>query len=201
MMKISKKLMMNISGGLMMVLGLLLLAGCFTLSVHPFYEPEDVVFEPGLLGVWGDPEDSHSETWQFVAAGTNAYQLVIREEDSLRIKPEMDGVFEAHLFRLDGQLYLDLLPEEPKIGSDFYIGHVLPAHSIWRVDLAGDEFVMRILETRRLEDAIEAGELSLGFVERDNVQVLTATSAELRAMLLSHGAGFFGEGEFLKRIQ
>jgi hypothetical protein len=199
--RISKNLVTKTFGGLMTVMALLLLAGCFTLSVHPFYEAKDVVREPSLLGVWSDPEDPQSETWQFLAGGGDEYQLVIREEDSLRIKPHMDGVFEAHLFRVGGQLYLDMMPEEPAGSSAFFMSHVLPAHSVWQVELAGKDLVLKILETDRLEAAMAAGELDLSFVERDGLQVLTATSAELRAMLLSRGADFFGEGEHLQRIQ
>ena len=141
------------------------------------------------------------ETWQFLTGDDDAYQLVIRKSDKLRIDPDMDGVFIAHLFRLGDQLYLDLFPEEPAAGSEFYFSHVLPAHSIWQVELSGNALMLKALETDKLQDEIAAGRLKLDFVERDNLQVLTDNRTKLRAMLMDYGSALFDDGEALQRIQ
>ena len=43
----------------------LLLGGCWTLSINPLYTEADLVYDPGLEGIWGDPEDPENETWEF----------------------------------------------------------------------------------------------------------------------------------------
>jgi hypothetical protein len=70
-----------------------LLVGCYTLSIDPLYFEEDLVFDPSLVGIWGDTESADGGTWTFLSRGGKSYQLVTTEDD------ESDGVFEAHLLR------------------------------------------------------------------------------------------------------
>ena len=113
---------------LTVVAAALLVGGCWTLSIEPLYTEADIVSEFGLVGVWGDTSGSSDETWTFLMTQEGRYRLITEEEDA------PDGVFEAHLVRLGDQLYLDLYPEEPETGNEMYVGHLIPAHSFWRID-------------------------------------------------------------------
>ena len=61
-----------------------IMTGCLTLSVHPLYFEEDLIFEEGLIGTWGpkDAEKNLSELWIFKKAGDNEYRLIIKEKGS-----------------------------------------------------------------------------------------------------------------------
>ena len=62
--------------GTTLLAGALLLTGCVTLSVNPLYDEATLIYEPGLIGVWGDPEGGDGDTWEFQPAGENTYRLL-----------------------------------------------------------------------------------------------------------------------------
>ena len=80
----------------------LILGGCIplTLSLHPLYTDDTVVYDEKLIGKWmgGD------EIWQFSKAGEKEYELRV-------LMSEKEGRFEAHLLELEGNMYLDLYPD------------------------------------------------------------------------------------------
>lgn len=179
----------------------LLLCSCFTLSINGLYDAESLARDDGLVGVWGDPEDPDGETWEFRALDGDSYRLVVRGQDTLRIDAERDGIFEAHLVRLGDRLFLDLYPEEPVTGNDFYKSHVVPAHSLWSYQRQGNVVLLGILENSYLEKAIESGEVVIDHVEHEGVLVLTAPTAGLQALVAAHADGLFPETETLQRLQ
>src|SRR6266516_4454532 len=84
-----------------------LLAGCVVTSVYPFYTAKDVAFEPALLGVWAEAGSTNAanEHWEFESAAGQAYKFTVQDKDK---RTE----FDAHLFKLQGRLFLDLYPRE-----------------------------------------------------------------------------------------
>ena len=101
-------------------------AGCWTLSLHPLYFPEDVTFEPALIGSWGDPDDKDGEIWRFEESTENTYCLIMeyREEGS---SITSTSSFDVHLVRLGDDLFFDFYPAELESGNDFYKSHMIPA--------------------------------------------------------------------------
>jgi hypothetical protein len=158
----------------------LLLAGCWTVSIHPLYTKNDIVSEPLLVGQWGDPDNDRGEMWVFAEAGENLYTLTAKENG----KP--DAVFEARLLRLKNHLFLDLLPKPPEGEGDFYAIHLLPAHSFWRVEVSEDSLRLAMLNREWIEKEITEGRLKIPHVAREDVLVLTASTEELQAFVLSH---------------
>jgi len=158
----------------------ILLTGCWVLSVNPLYTEEDSIFEQGLIGTWADSAGSDDGSWTFRIAGERVYRLVTKEED------EPDGIFEAHLLRLGGHLFLDVYPQEPKSGSEFYRNHVIPAHSFWKVSLEGYVLVLYYLDPEWLRENIDQKKIEIKHVRRGDVIVLTASTAELQEFILQH---------------
>ena len=179
----------------------LLLGGCFTLSVNPLYENADLVSDPGLIGVWGDPEDLDNDTWQFTANQDGSLRLIIRPDNSLRIVPDRDGLFSAHLVGLDGAVFLDLYPEEPETGSEFYKSHIVPAHSFWLVERQGNVTTLSILDSNELEKGLDDGRIVIDHIKQDGVLVLTASVADLQALVTRHRTLLFNDGEIMQRLQ
>ncbi len=181
--------------------GALFLSGCYSLSVNPFYDESSLVFEPGLVGVWGDPAGAEDGTWEFRPAGDLVYRLIIREGDNLRIDPKQDAAFEARLVRLDGGLFLDLFPEEPAGTNDFFNSHIVPAHSFWQVKLEGHVLTLGLFDGGVVEQAIQDGTLTIDHVKRDGVLVFTAPTAALQEMVTRYRDQLFEEGETMQRVQ
>ncbi|MBU0509135.1 hypothetical protein KKH27_09905 [bacterium] len=162
-----------------LALALLLLAGCWAVSIFPLYTDKDLIWDKQLVGSWSTSDGSNS-IWSFAPSDTNSYVLTVREEN------ERDAQFEAHLLRLKDHLFLDLLPAQGDFASDFYTGHLLPAHSFWRVDLKDDTLRLGMLSMDWLEEAIDKGTVSIPHLERNDGYVLTAPTQELQAFVLSH---------------
>lgn len=179
---------------LILVLGM---TGCFVLSVHPLYFDNDLVFESGLVGTWGEKEHEKdlSELWIFKKSGDKSYRLIIRDEE------EGEGMFEAHLLKLGDHMFLDLYPEEPETGSEFYNMHVIPAHSFIRVSLEGHVLRLGFFDLDWLKKNIEEGKVSIKHERRDDTIVLTASTKELQEFVLKHiEEAFIFEEESLHRF-
>jgi hypothetical protein len=85
---------------------MLFLTGCVVTSVCSYYTDKDVVFDPALAGNWTrrPAQADHDELWIFIG-NTNAHSYTfIRAEEG---KPS-GNVMGAHLFELQGQLFLDI---------------------------------------------------------------------------------------------
>jgi hypothetical protein len=184
-----------------LVLAVLGLTGCFSLSVNPLYDRDTLTYEPGLIGLWGAPGDPDSETWEFRPAGNRAYRLIIREGNTLRLDPERDAAFTAHLLRLEDQLYLDLFPDEPPVGSDFFKSHIVPAHSLWKVRLEGHALTLSLFGSSFLDDALASGEVKIGHIKRDGVLVFTAETADLQQLVARYSDRIFEDSETMQRLQ
>src|ERR1051326_4923914 len=96
-----------------------ILTGCVVTSVYPYYTEKDLVNEPAVLGNWTNAKNLN-ETWKFEQTTNVAYLLTLAE-------PSRTTVMETHVFRLQGQLFLDIFSLE----QDY---HVIPAHYLQKVD-------------------------------------------------------------------
>jgi len=163
-----------------------LLAGCVVTSVCPFYTAKDVVFEPALLGDWiAETNSAGNEIWKFDQGEDLAYRFTI-------IKPDTASVMEAHAFKLDGQLFLDVASLE----QDY---HVIPPHYLLKVNQVAPTLRLSQLDNDWLKDlvtkkpAVIRHHLVKSGDKADDVRVvLTADTSELqkfvRANLKTEGA-------------
>lgn len=177
----------------------LLLGGCWTLSLHPLYSDE-VVMEPGLEGLWGDPEEPDGETWEFLRSSERTYQLIVRETRDRSVDPTHDGLFDVHLVRLGGGLYADVFPETVETVPDYYEAHVIRGHCFVRLRLDGDVLRASFLDEDWLRDGLDRGELVLRNERCEGRIVLTASTGELQAFVTEHGATAFAEEVELHRL-
>ena len=74
-------------------------------SLNPLYTDKDVIFDPALIGVWG--EVNEKEVWSFEKAGEKKYLLKQTDENGLAAR------FEVHLVKLQKHLFLDLYLVNP----------------------------------------------------------------------------------------
>ncbi len=168
------------------------LTGCWTLSLHPLYFPQDVVFEPSLIGSWGDPSDESGDIWTFEKSDANTYRLMMQEYEKDTTQTSTSS-FEVHLVQLGDYLFLDFFPEELESGNDFYKAHMIPAHSFSRVSIKEDSLFISLLNTEWLEKSIEKKEVNIRHERLKDFTVLTASTEELQKLVLNNIEDIFDE--------
>jgi hypothetical protein len=78
-------------------------------SVNPFYRPEDVVFDAGLLGNWRGTDSLENGRLTVKALTVDSYTVELTQLDKDE-KKETCWTVEAHLFNFEQKSFLDLLP-------------------------------------------------------------------------------------------
>ena len=105
--------------------------------------------------------------------------------------------FIAHLFRLEDQLYLDFLPTDINCQNDLAEIHLVPTHSLAKIDLSGgkitiswynEEWLVKLFNENRIRIAHERIPYDLDEKNPDNFQViLTASTADLQKFIIKYG--------------
>jgi len=118
-----------------------LLAACIP-SVHPYYMEKDVAFEPKLIGEWQEKDKTDEpEIWRFEQGKEKAYNLTVTEKDGKR------GEFEAHLFKLKQDYFLDIVATD--IGTnvaDLVSVSLIPGHLLLRVPAIEAELKVAMID-------------------------------------------------------
>jgi hypothetical protein len=162
----------------------LLLAGCLVTSVYPFYTAKDVVFDAALTGNWTNSTDAQ-ERWEFAATDTNGYRVTYSNKDST-------NVMQATLFKLQGNLFLDLFNAEIK---DDVQPPPIPSHFLLRMNQIKPSVKMAPMNYDWLTKLVSENPKSVRHhwlgeekeKDRDKQRlVLTADTAELQKFIIQH---------------
>lgn len=169
---------------------LLGLQGCILRSVHPFYKPADVEYMPSLEGTW---KDSDGVQWRIHLNPFegNSYELHCSKNGS-------EASLLAHLFKLNGDLYIDVVPlSDNRDELVVFDLHMMPTHSIARVDLASNDRVnIRWFNEEWLRSLFQQNKIRIGHEiimdtnpkdEDDGSYLLTATTDELQKFIIKYG--------------
>jgi hypothetical protein len=170
-----------------------LLSACIP-SVNPFYTDKDVVFDGRLLGEWQVKESSDgSQLWKFEKGDDKAYKLTVTEKDSKR------GEFNAHLFKLKQEFFLDLIPSNCEYATnqaDLVAFAMYPGHLLVRVSQLEPELKLAFCDFDWLKKHLEATPKALAHqVEQKDGILLTASTRDLKRFVLKH----LGEGELFEK--
>ena len=161
----------------------LVLSGCVP-SLNPLYTEKDLVFDPALVGIWADAENADSDTWTFEKDGAKAYKLVINEKGDAR-------EFEAHLFKLGTNLFLDFSPSDSlkEVRQEFIKACLLPAHLFAKVTQIEPALGFAFLDPEWLEKLLKENPQALRheIIQQERL-VLTASTQELQAFLLKQAS-------------
>ena len=161
----------------------ILLSACIP-SVNPFYTKKDLVFDPRLIGLWGNPDDK-DESWRFEVATNETYQLTVTEDEGKR------GEFAAHLFQLKGHMFLDVTPTKAELREDqpsMVAAALIPGHLILRVRSFEPELKLDWVDWDWLKKHLEANPKALKHRLCDTPEsiVLTAETRDLQRFVLKH---------------
>lgn len=175
------------------------LAGCVP-SLHPLFTEKDVVFEPQLLGIWANDENS-KETWQFTKqADSNTYEVIYTDNDG-------KGSFAGTLGRINEMTFLDLFPDDKEAeirANSFYKAHLVPAHTFLKIEQIQPTLKMRAMNPDKLGKMLANDPNLLKHeVIKDDRVVITASTQQLQQFMKQHAndEDLFGEPTDLKRIE
>ncbi len=165
-----------------------LLAACVP-SLQPFYTEADLVTEPKLIGRWS--ADNSSDTWEFRKDGEKAYTMIYTDKDGRA------GQFDARLFKLGDHMLLDIVPDGDSFHAtdlpDVFNAHLLPAHTLIRIESVGPTLMMGFMNVQWLDEHLRENPDAISHSHVKNRVILTATTRHLQAFVRKHGSeeGFF----------
>ncbi len=160
----------------------LALTGCVVTSVYPFYSEKDVAFEPALVGNW-KKADQPDEHWKFERAGGNGYRITSESGDKT-------NVFQGHVFKLQGQTFLDLTTTgwkediQPEPVPSHFLARIVQLTPTVKLSAMTYDWLKALLakEPKALRHiVIETGEKP-----DDRRLVLTADTADLQQFVVRH---------------
>jgi len=155
-----------------------LLASCVP-SIYPLYTEKDIIFDPALLGTWVG--ENQEQIWEFSTEDSFSYNLVYTDDS-------VASGFTVHLVFLEGNLFMDLYPDELEFGNELYQMYLIPAHTIAKAFLENDLLRLDWLDIEWLEEMIETNTLKISHEKLENNTILlTAKTKDLQAMVMKYG--------------
>ena len=174
-----------------------ILSGCFVKSLHPFYKDDDLLFRKEFLGTWTGNDSSSWKIEQHMKS-TGILQPHKPENAYLITYSDKKGTsqFSVHLFNLGNKLFFDFYPEEVESSSEMMASHLVPMHTVARVEQSSgkitiqwynEEWLIGMFKQNRIRIAHEKIPLESGKSDDDNFQVvLTASTDDLQKFMLKY---------------
>lgn len=183
---------------------LFLLTGCGIPSVHPLYEPDDLIVKQELTGKW--KKDDGQTIYQVFNLQDLKYNQTIRdslgigEDDELIKEFEEKGltniyliadsdiggkeaeVYLAGLLELDNNYYLDLY-KYPNFQDDFSY----PVHIFVKVEVRDNQITMHEFREQWIKDLIKNRQIRIKHEESFDNFLLTAPPSELQNFVRKYG--------------
>lgn len=181
---------------LTIVMVIFLIQGCVVKSIHPFYTPQDLIFRKEITGKWMDRDSSVWVIAQHMkSTGLFKPDKPDNSYDITYISDDGTARFIAHLFELDKILYLDFYPSDISCGNDMANYHMIGAHSLAKVSLAGgkisiswynEEWLADLFRSNKIRISHESSPYSYDDPERMQY-ILTASTTELQKFIRKYG--------------
>ncbi len=180
------------------------LSGC-VISVESFYSNSDLLFDPSLVGTWGDPAGTEyvvvterrvEAPIRWREAGGGSYSLVFTSAEGKK------SHFIGHLTRLDGLTLMDIGPAEPQWDvDDGYRSLFVAAHTLMLVEHEGSAVKVAFLNVDTLKHHLRTMPRPLSHTQVDDRLVLTSPTSELRRFLAEYlkKEGAFDEADLWVR--
>jgi hypothetical protein len=172
--------------------------------MEPFFTEKDLVFDPALAGTWRPVEakDNSKESWAFTRRGDKLHQLQQTDEEGRQ------AAFDARLFKLNGQLFLDLHLTKVE-GDDLKVNawasiSLVPAHLLLKVERIEPALKLAAMNPDWMQKHLKQHPEAVAHrvVSGGNI-VLAASTGELQKFVLAHleDKEFFGGAMEMKRKQ
>jgi hypothetical protein len=182
----------------------LIASGCIVISIHPFYNDDQKIFDNGLIGKW---QQENNDAWEFAEEKDDKYLVTIYDDK------DVVGLMEGTLFKVGGDTFMDLypwdfdyapadsiIPNASDKGLYWNNLHLLPTHSVLRLLKSGaDTLKLAMLDKDWLFKQLKANPsfikheiptaISKNVESMDNDEniLLSASTQELQAFLAKYG--------------
>ena len=153
-------------------------------ALQPFFTSSDLYEDPALEGRWVNDE----ETWEFLRTGDGRYRVA-------QCDPECKDEVSGTLFRLGGQLFLDI-QEKQRFSSGVF------PHGVIRLRVSGDAVEVTPMDEDSLREGLEQKRFALSYVAVEEKRLLlTAPTAKLQQFLMRHALDpqLWGETQTYRR--
>ena len=171
------------------------LVGACIPSVNPFYTDKDIVFDTRLVGEWQEKGKADGpDVWKFEKSGDNGYKLTVTEKEG------KEGKFDARLFKLKEECFLDLIPTGCNYATnqaDLVAFSMFPGHLLVRVTQFEPVLKLSFFNFDWLQKFLDKNPKALahhveGKTENEDGHIiLTAETRDLQKFVLKH----LGKGE------
>jgi hypothetical protein len=165
----------------MLALGVMLLgAGCISdqMTLRPLFTEKEAVREPALAGTW--MSDDRDPLVLVIRPIDQGYELRAIEK-GVASRPLALG-----LGRIGGELYWDATAGPCEEQDDLREQHLVPVHSLARIELGADRLVIAPLRSTWVKAALADGTLDTPFLLVDDEPLLTGSTAELQQLIREH---------------
>lgn len=154
-------------------------------SVHQYYDQNDIVFEEKLLGSWGDKKSGcrFEKTEE-----EKSYYMLFKDDDKTR------GKFEAVLFKLEDMLFLDIRPAKMDVNEvEMQRFLLVPTHAIIKINQIEPELKIQMPPDPDMINSLKHEKVG------DDGLLITASTEELQEFIKKHAKDedFFRDEENL----
>jgi len=172
-----------------------LLGGCLP-SLHQLHTDETLIFEERLVGKWND----EGNIWEFRKAGEKEYEMRVVDGDKSK-----EGRFEVHLIELEGMMFLDIFPDTEALEDmqDFYLMHIVPAHTFMKVDQIDPNLQLRMMNPDAVSRILKDDPTLLKHELVNDDLVLTAPTEQLQEFVVEYAnvKDVFGDATEMTRLE
>lgn len=186
---------MRLSALAVSLLAIAYVAGCAS-TVSPLYTKTDAVTDSAILGTWISTDQNNRGTVHVEKSKDNSYQVTVHDQS------DDDTVYEAHLVKLGGTSFADLLVTGYRHAGqnvDIPTGAV-PLHQIVKYRVTGDDLYCSVIDDDALGKATKPGfPLQLRATkETGGDTVILSSTGVLRRYFSAHPGDIFGPPDHLK---
>jgi hypothetical protein len=164
------------------VVSLFAVAGCIP-SLNPVYQPENLIFDPTVIGVWKQPNSP--ETWRFTKRDSKSYTLLYTDQNGRQ------GRFIACIAEIQGRRFLDLLPDQTKTdATGFYQFHLVPIHTVYLIRRTQPKLELAAVRYPWLDDYLADHPKAIEHAVFGGRKLLTAPTEDVQAFVIAHEQDF-----------
>ena len=184
------------------VLCAVLVGGCAS-AVSPLYLKTDAVTDPTIVGTWTSSDKDNPGTIRIAKAQGFSYEISFDD-----VKSADTTVYDAHLVRLGGSSFADLLLTKFRhAGQDIELpAGAVALHQIVKYRVDGDDLYCSVIDGDALDTAARHTGFSLqlrdteeGHAGDSGSTVILSATPELRRYFSAHPGDIFGEASQFKR--
>ncbi|NJN27844.1 MAG: hypothetical protein HC819_18665 [Cyclobacteriaceae bacterium] len=168
---------------------ILFLSGCGIFSLHPLYNPQDLLMKSEIIGSWQDRSDENIHI-TIAYLDEKFYRFTMIEKgDTMH--------FKMGLMKLDGQYFIDLYPNDEcgVFGNDSscewfenMFKNYIPVHTFMKLEFAGEEIALTGFDNERLIKLFHENKIRLAHEipnreDEDGYVVITASTDDLQKFI------------------